>query len=46
MEMETIPVHWLWNKADWITFKAELENKEIYVPNNITPHGDHGPVLI
>ena len=27
-EMETIPVHRPWNKADWLTFKAELEQKE------------------
>ena len=36
-ELETIPVHRPWNKADWALFKAELENKEIYVPNKITP---------
>ena len=36
--METIPIHRPWNKADWLTFKAELEQKEIYVPNKITPH--------
>ena len=36
--METIPVHRPWSKADWLTFKAELEQKEIYIPNKITPH--------
>ena len=36
--METIPVHRPRNKADWLTFKAELEKKEIYIPNKITPH--------
>ena len=35
-EMETIPVHRPWNKADWLVFKAELEQKEIYIPNKIT----------
>ena len=30
-EMEVIPVHRPWNKADWLTFKAELENKKIYM---------------
>ena len=36
--METIPLHRPWSKADWQTFKAELDNKEIYIPNKITPH--------
>ena len=36
--METIPVHRPWSKADWLVFKAELEQKEIYIPNKITPH--------
>ena len=35
--METIPVHRPWNKADWQAFKQELELKEIYIPNKITP---------
>ena len=35
--METIPIHRPWNKADWQAFKAELEQKEIYIPNKITP---------
>ena len=30
-EMETIPVHRPWNKADWQAFKQELELKEIYI---------------
>ena len=30
-------MHRPWNKADWLTFKAELENKQIYIPNKITP---------
>ena len=36
-EMETIPVPRPWSKADWLTFKKELEQKEIYIPNKITP---------
>ena len=36
-EMETIPVHRPWSKADWTTFKKELEHIEIYIPNKITP---------
>ena len=36
-EMETLPVHRPWSEADWLTFKAELEQKEIYIPNKITP---------
>ena len=35
-ELETIPVHRPWNKADWQCFKNELEGKEVYVPNKIT----------
>ena len=30
-------MHRPWSKADWKVFKAELENKEIYIPNKITP---------
>ena len=36
-ELEVIPVHRPWNKADWQCFKTELEKKEIYIPNKITP---------
>ena len=36
--MKTIPVHRHWNKAEWLTFKTELDHKEIYIPNKITPH--------
>ena len=36
-ELEVIPVHRPWNKADWQCFKAELEKKEIYIPIKITP---------
>ena len=37
-KMETIPIDRPWSKADWLVFKAELEHKEIYIPNKITPH--------
>ena len=36
-ELEVIPVHRPWNKADWQCIKTELERKEIYIPNKITP---------
>ena len=36
--MKTIPVHRHWNKAEWLTFKTELDHKEIYILNKITPH--------
>ena len=36
-ELETIPLHKPWSKADWKLFRDELENKEIYLPNTIMP---------
>ena len=36
-ELETIPIHRPWNKADWEMFRKELTDKQIYVPNKITP---------
>ena len=36
-ELETIPIHRPWNKADWEMFRKELTDKKIYVPNKTTP---------
>ena len=37
-ELETIPLHRPWNKADWEVFKKDLADKKIYIPKKITPH--------